>query len=121
MDEEQIKAMYRSYWRYMIEKNVPKLRDMMTDDYVLIHMTGVRQSAETFLKGLADGTFNYFSAKHDCIEVQVTGDTAVMTGKSLVSAAVYGGGRHTWCLRGDFRLRKENGRWMFTSSRASTY
>ena len=105
----------------MIEKNADGLRDMMADDYVLMHMTGVRQSAETFLQGLLDGTFNYYFAEHDDIEVRVAGNTAKMTGKSLVSAAVHGGGKHTWRLQGNFTLRKENGRWRFTSSRASTY
>ena len=44
-----------------------------------------------------------------------------MIGKSRVLAAVYGGGKHSWRLRGDFTLRKEEGRWKFSSSRASTY
>ena len=44
-----------------------------------------------------------------------------MIGKSRVLAAVYGGGKHSWRLRGDFTLRKENGRWKFSSSSASTY
>ena len=35
--------------------------------------------------------------------------------------AVYGGGKHSWRLRGDFTLRKENGRWKLSSSGASTY
>ncbi len=39
-------------------------------------MTGTRQSAEVFLKGLLDGTFNYYSAEHDSIEVTVAGDCA---------------------------------------------
>ena len=121
MDEDQIKALYRDYWRYMIEKDAEGLREIMADDYVLMHMTGVKQSAETFLKGLVDGTFNYYSAKHDDMVVQVTGNTATMVGKSRVLAAVYGGAKHAWCLQGDFTLRKENGRWKFTSSKASTY
>lgn len=120
-DEELIRALYRDYWRYMIEKNLAGLREMMADDYTLLHMTGVRQSAEAFLQGLADGTFNYDSAEHDSIEVQVSGETASMTGKSRVCAAVYGGRKHLWRLRGDFTLRKENGRWKLTSSQASTY
>ena len=120
-DEEHIKAMYRDYWRCMIEKDADGLRDMMADDYYLLHMTGVRQSAETFLQGLLDGTFNYYSAEHDGIEVQITDCSAKMTGKSRVLAAVYGGGKRAWRLQGDFTLRKENGRWMFTSSKASTY
>ena len=38
-----------------------------------------------------------------------------------VLAAVYGGGKHCWKLRGDFTLRRENGTWLLTGSRASTY
>ena len=122
MDEEEtIRELYRRYWRCMIEKDAEGLRELMAADYTLTHMTGVKQSAEVFLKGLLDGTFNYDSAEHDSIEVMITGDSAVMTGKSRVLAAVYGGGRHSWRLRGDFTLRKENGTWRFTGSRASTY
>ena len=120
-DIEQIRGLYREYWRCMIAKDADGLRGMMTEDYTLLHMTGVKQSAEVFLKGLLDGTFNYFAAEHDGIEVTVAGDRASMIGKSRVLAAVYGSGKHSWRLRGDFTLRKEEGRWKLSSSRASTY
>ena len=120
-DREAIEELYREYWRCMIKKDVKGLRRMMTGDYSLLHMTGTRQSAEAFLKGLLDGTFNYYSAKHDSIEVTVAGNRASIIGKSRVLAAVYGGGEHSWRLRGDFTLRKEEGRWKLNSSRASTY
>ncbi|MBQ8110496.1 MAG: nuclear transport factor 2 family protein [Clostridia bacterium] len=122
MDEREIiREMYRKYWRYMIAKDADGLRSLMAKDYCLLHMTGVKQPAEVFLKGLLDGTFNYYSADHDGIEVKIDGDRATMIGKSRVSAAVYGARRSTWRLRGDFTLRKEQGIWRFTSSRASTY
>ena len=120
-DIETIKELYRKYWQYMIDKDEDGLRSLMSDDYYLMHMTGVRQSADAFLKGLKDGTFNYYSADHDSVEVEIKGDSAGMTGKSKVLAAVYGGGKSYWRLRGDFTLRKENGNWKMTSSRASTY
>jgi ketosteroid isomerase-like protein len=120
-DRETIRELYRQYWRYMINKDIDGLRGLMSNDYVLMHMTGVRQSGETFLNGLKDGTFNYYSADHDSIEVNVNGDTAIMIGKSRVAAAVYGGRKSSWKLRGDFTLRKINGAWRFTSSKASTY
>ena len=120
-DTELIRSLYREYWRCMVKKDVNGLRSMMTDDYYLLHMTGVKQSAEAFLKGLLDRTFNYFAAEHDSIEVTVAGDQASIIGKSRVLAAVYGGGKHSWRLRGDFSLRKEEGCWRFSSSRASTY
>ena len=120
-DRARIEQLYREYWRCMIEKDVDGLRAMMADDYVLMHMTGTRQSADAFLRGLSRGTFHYFSAEHDAIDVTLRGDTAEMVGKSRVEAAVYGGGRHLWRLRGDFTLRKENGAWKLVSSAASTY
>ena len=122
MDEsETIRELYRRYWRCMIAKDAEGLRALMAENYSLTHMTGVKQSAAVFLKGLLDGTFNYYSAEHDSIEVKIGGDSAVMIGKSRVLAAVYGGGKHCWKLRGDFTLRRENGTWLLTGSRASTY
>ena len=120
-DEDRIKELYRKYWQYMIDKDADGLRGLMTEDYYLLHMTGVKQSVSEFISGLMNGTFNYYSAEHDSIEVNITGDTATMTGKSRVVAAVYGGGRNKWRLQGDFTLRKENGNWKLTSSKASTY
>ena len=120
-DEELIKELYIRYWQYMIDKDADGLRSLQADDYYLMHMTGTKQSREGFIKGLMDGTFNYYSAEHDGIEVKIDGDTAVMVGKSRVVAAVYGGGKGSWRLQGDFTLRKENGAWKLTSSRASTY
>ena len=86
-DTEIIKEMYRQYWKYMIAKNEASLRGMMSDDYYLMHMTGVHQSADVFISGLMGGTFNYYSADHDDIQVSIDGDTATMVGKSRVLAA----------------------------------
>ena len=120
-DEKQIQNLYKDYWIGMIQKDEQGLRALMTEDYYLEHMTGVRQSREEFLEGLLAGTINYYSADHDAIEVSVNGDSAEMIGRSRVTAAVYGGGKKRWRLQGDFTLRKEDGFWKLVSSRASTY
>lgn len=120
-DEEYIKDMYSKYWDYMITKDEHGLRSLMSDDYTLLHMTGVKQSVDEFIRGLVNGTFNYYSVEHDMVTVSIEGNEAVMTGKSRVLASVYGGGKHKWRLQGDFTLRKKNGNWKLTSSKASTY
>ena len=101
-DREQIREMYRKYWRCMIEKDVDGLRSLMAEDYYLLHMTGVKQSADVFLEGLMDGTFNYYAADHDSIKVTLNGSSAVLIGRSRVTAAVYGGRKHNWRLQGGF-------------------
>ena len=120
-DIETIKEIYRRYWKCMIDKDESELRSLMSDDYYLMHITSTRQSIDEFISGLLDGTFNYYSAEHDDIQISVNGNTATMVGKSKVLAAVYGGGKSRWRLRGDFTLRKENENWKLTSSKASTY
>jgi ketosteroid isomerase-like protein len=118
---EEIQELYREYWQYMIDKDEDGLRRIMSEDYYLLHMTGVKQTADAFLAGLKDGTFNYYAADHDSIEAEVNGDTARMVGKSRVLASVYGGGKRRWRLQGDFTLRREQDGWKLTSSKASTY
>ena len=120
-DIETIKEIYRQYWKCMINKDEEGLRSLIVNDYYLMHMTGAKQSADEFISGLLNGTFNYYSADHDDIQVTVDGETASMNGKSKVVAAVYGGIKSRWRLSGDFTLIKENGKWKLTSSRASTY
>ena len=120
-DEEQIKELYRFYWKYMIDKDVKGLHEIHSEDYFLCHMTGIKQTREEFENGLLNGTFNYFSADHDSIEVMIDGNTAEMIGCSKVVASVYGGGKGSWRLKGTFTLRKQNETWKMTSSKASTY
>ena len=88
-EAQKISDVYRKYWDGMIRKDTDLLRSLMSEDYYLEHMTGVRQSKETFLRELTGGTFNYYSADHDSIEVRIDGDKAIMTGKSRVLAAVF--------------------------------
>ncbi len=120
-DKERITGKYKKYWQYMIAKDEEGLTSVMAKDFSLLHMTGVKQSAEQFLRGLLNGTFNYYDADHDSIDVVIHGDRATLCGRSRVVAAVYGGGKKSWRLRGDFTLRKTDGKWLFTASQASTY
>ncbi|MBQ8070015.1 MAG: nuclear transport factor 2 family protein [Bacteroidales bacterium] len=120
-DKEQIEALYENMYKAMIAKDTATLGKILSDDSVLVHMTGHRQSRKEYFSEIASGTLNYYSFDTDSLEITVNGDSATMIGKSRVNAAVYGGGRHTWRLRMDSRLEKIEGRWRITFSRASTY
>ena len=120
-DKEQITAEYEAMYKAMIAKDTLALGRLLTDDSLLVHMTGHRQPRKEYLSEIASGVLNYYSVETDSLEIAVDGDTARMVGRSRVNAAVYGGGRHTWRLQMESRLRKENGVWRIAYSRASTY
>ena len=105
----------------MVAKDTVTLNRVHADDFVLTHMTGMHQSKQEYIKATAGGTLNYYSAEHEQIEIKVSGNHATLTGRSRVTAAVFGGGRHTWHLQLMFQLVKRDGQWQFTSARASTY
>ena len=120
-DEEIIIRLYREMYSAMINKDRAELERIHDDSFVLFHMTGMKQSKSEYISAIMGGTLNYYSAVHGDMEVAVNGDTARLTGKSKITAAVFGGGKQTWRLQLDFELVRKNGEWYFTFARASTY
>lgn len=120
-DEQQIVALYREMYRYMILKDTASLGKMLSDDFFLVHMTGMRQSKQDYLRAIANGTLNYYSEELDAAPVHIEGDHARIKGQSRVNAAVFGGGRHTWRLQLDITLNHVGDDWILTGARAFTY
>lgn len=98
--KEQITGIYEDMYTAMVQKNSSVLETVLADSFVLIHMTGMRQSKRAFIKAVQDGTLNYYSATHESIDINFStdGNRALLDGKSRVSAAVFGGGKNTWRL-----------------------
>lgn len=120
-DKSQIRELHEQIYKAMVAKDIATLDKLHADDFVLTHMTGMQQSKAVYLEAIRKGTLNYYSAETEQLDITVDGDSAVMTSRSRVLAAVFGGGKHTWPLQLRFILRKDAGRWQFTSASASTY
>ena len=120
-DKEKIIRLYEEMYTAMINKDNVELERVHDDSFALIHMTGMTQSKSEYIAAIMNGTLNYYSAVHGDMEVKVNGDTAKMTGKSKVTAAVFGGRKYTWRLQLDLELIRKNGEWYFTLARASTF
>ena len=120
-DKEQIETLYREMYEAMVKKDTAALNRVHADNFVLTHMTGMNQSKQEYIRAIAGGTLNYYSAEHEQMDIKIDGDRATLTGRSRVNAAVFGGGRHTWRLQLSFQLVKRDGLWQFTAASASTY
>ena len=120
-DREIIENRYRELYRGMVEKNRGLLDEVLDASFVLVHMTGMRQSKAAFIGAVEDGTLQYFSAKHERIDVELHDDRAELIGQSVVNAAVFGGGAHTWRLQLRLKIFKKESAWHITEASASTY
>ena len=120
-DKVMIISAYKQMYDGMINKNESILSEVLDDSFVLVHMTGMHQSKKEFIEAVKNGTLNYYSAEHENLPVEINDDTAVLTGKSYVTAAVFGGRRNNWHLQQKCSLKKTDGKWKITRSVASTY
>ena len=121
-DKQMIEQLYHAMYSAMVAKDKAELDRVHDESFVLIHMTGMHQDKETYIRAIMDGTLNYYSEKTDSLDIKINeNDTAVLTGRSLVNAAVFGGGKHTWRLQLRFDLKKVGDEWKMTKAQASTY
>ena len=119
--KQQLTRLYSVMYQAMIDKDIATLDRLHAPSFVLTHMTGMTQSKDAYLKAIARGTLNYYSAIHNDVTLDVQGNTATLRGRSTVEAAVFGGGKHTWKLQLLFTIEKNGDNWVFTSCRASTW
>ena len=107
----------------MVKKDRAALERIHDDTFVLIHMTGMRQSKQVYIDSIMNGTLNYYETEHDSIDVRVApdGSSATVRGRSRVSAAVFGGGKHTWRLQLFFHAKRTENGWKLTRAEASTW
>ena len=122
MDDRKLLAeCYSTMYQGMVQKNKALLDRVLDDSFALLHMTGMCQSKGQYIEAIVNGTLNYYSEQTDTVDITVTGDTARLVGRSRVTAAVFGGGKHTWRLQLTIEAIKRDGQWYFTGAKASTY
>ncbi len=105
----------------MINKDEAELDRLHDDSFVLIHMTGIHQGKRDYIRSIMGGTLNYYSSEKESLDIFLNGDNAKVVGRSRVTAAVFGGGKHTWRLELTFDLKKIDEGWKFYRASASTY
>ena len=120
-EKELIRSAYKKMYDGMIAKDEGILREVLDESFVLVHMTGMRQSRDEYIRYILRGTMNYYSEAPVKLEAKVNGNTAMLKAQSCVEAAVFGGGRHTWRLQLDMTAEKKDGVWKFTDAVASTF
>ena len=119
--KEELEKLYHVMWQAMLRKDIAALDKIHDEGFVLVHMTGMRQSKDEFLRAIRGGDLNYFTEQTEHVFIEVNGDRALLTGQSRVDAAVFGGSRNTWPLQLVFEVEKRNGQWMLLNAKASTY
>ena len=73
-DKSQIRELHEQMYKAMVAKDIATLDKLHADDFVLTHMTGMRQSKTVYLEAIRKGTLNYYSAEMEQLDIKVDGD-----------------------------------------------
>lgn len=120
-DKDIIKELYIKLCDASINKDADTLNKILAEDYVLIHMTGKRQSKPDYINSVLSGELKYYESIHESIEVNIDEDKATIIGKTKTLASLFGFGKSWWKLRQDVLLEKVNDTWIIKQSKASSY
>ncbi|MDE7106421.1 MAG: nuclear transport factor 2 family protein [Anaeroplasmataceae bacterium] len=119
--ENEVTLVYKNMYQWMIEKDIEKLGSILDEGFTLTHMTGMIQNKKEYLEAIRSGILNYYFVSHDKIEIEDLKDYVRLSGKSRVTAKVFGGDKHTWRLCQVLKLKNKNNHWVIQSAVASTY
>ena len=120
-DKELVRKLYIDLCEASINKDLIKLGEILSDDYVLVHMTGMKQTKEDYLDSVKSGELSYFESKHESIDVNVNGDDATIIEKTKTLASPFGTSKSWWNLRQYLKAKKIDGKWILMYSKASSY
>lgn len=119
-DKERIVGAYREMYRAMLDARTERLDALLDEHFSLTHMTGYRQPRREWLAAITSGEMRYHAAKEQSVTVEVTGDTAELLGRSVVTATIYGM-RGTWNLQLTIDYARKQGSWIALRTVATTY
>ena len=120
-DEEIIRNLYIELCDASINKDLNKLDEILADDYILVHMTGMNQTKEDYINSVKNGELKYYESIHEDIQINIKNNKAIVIGKTKTLASPFGIHKSWWRLRQDLELEKIERKWVIKQSKASTY
>jgi hypothetical protein len=119
-DEAQIYVAFRAQIAAMVAGDADVLADLLPADFTLSHITGYVQPRDEWLAQMRTGQFDYHRVDEVAVSLQLHGDAAVLTGRILTDATVYGT-RANWRLVLTQDYVRTAGSWSARRSVATTW
>ena len=113
LSEEEQAVLYAQarYCQAMTDTDIDTMRELVSEDMVFTHMSGMRQTREEYFADVADGSLNYFTIGIADPVIKADGDKAQITYTSVLSADAYGA-RGTYRMKGTHHYEKRDGAWI---------
>ena len=113
LTKEELSVLYQAarYCQAMTDKDIDTMREIVSEDMVFVHMSGMRQTREEYFADVADGSLTYYTIGMADPVIEMDGDHAVVTYTAILNANAYGA-RGTFRMKGSHHYENRNGAWI---------
>lgn len=113
LDEASLSLLYAQarYCQAMTDADIVTMRELVSEDKVYTHMSGMRQTREEYFSDVADGSLRYFTIGIADPVIKVSGNRGSVTYTSVLNANAYGS-RGTFRMNGTHYYEMRDGSWI---------
>lgn len=110
--EEQLAVLYQQarYCQAMTEADIDTMDEIVSDNSVFTHMSGMQQTKEEYFADVKNGSLRYFTIGIENPALEVNGNLATVTYTSVLNANAYGA-IGTYRMSGTHWFEKRDGIW----------
>ena len=113
LNVEELEVLYAQarYCQAMTDADIDTMRELVSEDTIFTHMSGMQQTREEYFSDVASGRLRYFTIGIENPVIKVDGNKAQITYISVLNANAYGA-RGTFRMSGMHLYEKRNGEWI---------
>ena len=92
LSDEELSVLYRQaqYCQAMTDADLETMREIVSEDMIFTHMSGMQQTREQYFADIAAGRLRYFTIGIENPRISVNNDKAEITFTSVLNANAYG-------------------------------
>ena len=113
LNDEELAVLYAQakYCQAMTDADIDTMRELVSEEMVFTHMSGMQQTREEYFADVAAGRLRYFTIGISDPVIEVDGEKAQITYTSILNANAYGA-RGTYRMKGTHYYEKRDGAWI---------
>ena len=113
LNAEELAVLYAQarYCQAMTDADIDTMRELVSEDTIFTHMSGMQQTREEYFADVANGRLRYFTIGIENPVIKVDGNKAQITYTSVLNANAYGA-RGTYRMSGTHLYEKRDGAWI---------
>ncbi|AVK62796.1 hypothetical protein C5Z26_01055 [Lactobacillus sp. CBA3606] len=100
---------YRQFNVAMRNSDVTTLKQLLSSDFTLTHMSGFVQPIDQWLAQIANGQMHYFSSREQSVNARAIKNGWQVTGNNIVNAQINRGIRTDWQLHTVMEIIEKDG------------